>query len=293
MGERAVRSMAYSISASIEFSVPSTICSTIGSTDTASRSGAVGQGWLLWWMFIGPPPASASRAESQEYHADRPRHIDRGIPRSSSRTPPRRRVHRPDRPMAAMYGHTPAYPKTACRNKPHGWIWNGIARAPSKLRHSRSLDHAKAGNAEIDQLDLLPAGIVIAEGFEMRGIEGADQSRQKRLVYRTAGRRHPHLHRLPGIANVGFADQANARGFDAVPLQCRGGLAFQRGIARGDVVKVDGVFVHHLGDDVVGPPVHREQAECREVARVWRHDAGLHAQEIHHMRRLRRPGTAE
>ena len=37
MGERAVRSMAYSISASIELRVPSTICSTIGSTAPAGR----------------------------------------------------------------------------------------------------------------------------------------------------------------------------------------------------------------------------------------------------------------
>ena len=43
-----MRSIAYSISASIEFSVPSTICRTIGSTSPATlRLGAVGQGWVF------------------------------------------------------------------------------------------------------------------------------------------------------------------------------------------------------------------------------------------------------
>src|SRR5688572_8493345 len=46
MGLRAVRSMANSISRSMELSVPSTICSTIGSTSRFARaSGGVGQGF--------------------------------------------------------------------------------------------------------------------------------------------------------------------------------------------------------------------------------------------------------
>ncbi len=56
MGLRAVRSMANSISASIEFSVPSTICNTIGSTAKVSRSGAVGHGCDGWCTFIVTTP---------------------------------------------------------------------------------------------------------------------------------------------------------------------------------------------------------------------------------------------
>ncbi len=44
----------------------------------------------------------------------------------------------------------------------------------------RPLDHAEAGDAEIDQLDLLLAGIIVAEGAQMRGVEGARSARPGR-----------------------------------------------------------------------------------------------------------------
>src|SRR6516225_10772700 len=44
--------MAYSISASMELSVPSTICSTMGSTSRRGKSGAVGHGHSLACTFI-------------------------------------------------------------------------------------------------------------------------------------------------------------------------------------------------------------------------------------------------
>ena len=43
----------------------------------------------------------------------------------------------------------------------------------------------------------------------------------------------------------------------------------------GDGRKVDRFLVHHLGDDVVGAPVHRQEAKGGEVAGIGRHDAVL------------------
>jgi len=49
-----------------------------------------------------------------------------------------------------------------------------FVRARRELRHPavRSIT-PKPENAEIDQFDLLPAGIIVAKRLEMRGIEGA------------------------------------------------------------------------------------------------------------------------
>ncbi len=68
---------------------------------------------------------------------------------------------------------------------------------------------------------------------------------------------------------------------------------FELGIERRDRREIDRVLVHDLGDDVIGAPVDREQAEGGEIAGIGRHDAGLHAEQVHHRRRLRRPGAAE
>ena len=67
----------------------------------------------------------------------------------------------------------------------------------------------------------------------------------------------------------------------------------QLGVDAGDGAEIDAVLVHHLGDDLIGAPVDRQQAEGREIAGIGRHDAGLHVEQVHHRGRLRRPGAAE
>src|SRR2546425_635215 len=109
MGLRAVRSMAYSISASIELKVPSTICSTNG---FARRNGAA---------------------------------------------------------------------------------------LPCELGHLRPFDQSKARDAEIDQLDLLLAGIIVAEGTQMRAVECRDETVEEAFVDCARGRRDPDLHRLAAV----------------------------------------------------------------------------------------------
>src|SRR5207248_1400705 len=61
IGLRAVRSIAISISRSIELSVPSTICNTIGSTGFCTSFGATGQGLVAWLIAETPHPLAAAR----------------------------------------------------------------------------------------------------------------------------------------------------------------------------------------------------------------------------------------
>ena len=76
-------------------------------------------------------------------------------------------------------------------------------------------------------------------------------------------------------------------------MQRRGGLALQRGVARGDIGQIDCLLVHHLGDDVIGAPVYREQAEGREVARVGGTMQAFMRQQVHHAGGLRRTRAAK
>ena len=127
----------------------------------------------------------------------------------------------------------------------------------------------------------------------MRGIEGANQPGQERLIEGATGRSDADFHRLAGVADVRLADQPDARRVDAVALQRRHGLALQRGVARGDLGKIDRLLVHHLGDDVVGAPIDCQQAERREIAGVRRHDARLHGEQVHDRGGLRGTRAAE
>ena len=61
----------------------------------------------------------------------------------------------------------------------------------------------------------------------------------------------------------------------------------------GDGAEIDAVLVHNFGDDLIRAPVHRQQPESGEIARIWRHDAGLHVEQVHYRGRLGRPRSAE
>jgi len=89
----------------------------------------------------------------------------------------------------------------------------------------------------------------------MRDMERIDQRGDERCVDLSGRRRHAHFHGLPGVAHVGFADEGDPRRRDAVPLQRRGGILFQRSVMGGNHRQLDRFLVHHLGDDVVGAPV--------------------------------------
>src|SRR5260370_1068920 len=132
MGLRAVRSMAYSISASMEFNVPSTICSTIGST------------------------------------------------------------------------------------------------ADSAARGSRDCASTESGH----ELDLLLAGIVVPERAHVCGVECRDQISEESLIDGPARRSDSDLHRLSGIADVGFAHNPDACQIDAVAFERINRVCLERRIER-------------------------------------------------------------
>src|SRR5262249_56271299 len=77
----------------------------------------------------------------------------------------------------------------------------GVA-ARRELRDVRPLDDAETRDAEIDHLDLLLARVVVAEAFEVPGVEGLDQAGEERRIDRPTWRRDPHLHRLAGVAHI-------------------------------------------------------------------------------------------
>src|ERR1700674_5634634 len=70
-----------------------------------------------------------------------------------------------------------------------GCLHRGRRCARREPRHRRPLDRAEAGYAQIDDLDLLLAGIVVAEGAQMRGVKRLDRAAHERRVDRAA-RRH-------------------------------------------------------------------------------------------------------
>ena len=90
------------------------------------------------------------------------------------------------------------------------------ARPRRQLRQARPLDQPEAGDAEVHQFHLLLPRVIIPEGAAMHGMEGSDQRREERGVDRAGRRRHPHLHGLAGVAQVGFAHHA-----DALRARCR------------------------------------------------------------------------
>src|SRR5262249_23470093 len=98
---------------------------------------------------------------------------------------------------------------------------DGLARprqgaARGRPGYVRPLDQPEAGDAEVDQLDLLLAGVIVAERAQVRGVEGIDERGEERGIDRAGGRRDADLHRLAGIADVGLARDADARGIDPI-----------------------------------------------------------------------------
>ena len=176
--------MAYSISASIEFSVPSTICSTIGSTGvavaqrrgrprmaavrsmhvhgvTSRRRGSAGSTRM--------PCGSTSSILAGKHHGRRAELLDHGRPVEPAAGRQRRAVI--DRRVA----------ERAVEIDRRGSTFGaGVApRACASFGMLRPLDQAEAGDAEIDQFDLLLARIIVAEGALVRGVEGVDQRRRE------------------------------------------------------------------------------------------------------------------
>src|SRR5262249_5229767 len=93
----------------------------------------------------------------------------------------------------------------------------GAARR--ELGYFRPFDQPKAGNAEIDELDLLFPGVIVAERAQVRRVEGIDERCQKCGIDRAGGRRDADLHRLAGIADIGLARDPDARKIDPVAYE--------------------------------------------------------------------------
>src|SRR5205085_12221005 len=137
-----------------------------------------------------------------------------------------------------------------------------------QLWQLRSLDQAETGDTEIYQLNFLLAGIVVAEGAQMRGMEGVDQAAEKARVDLAGGCRDAYLHGLAGVTNVGLARDADAGRRNAVALERHQRIALEPGTDRRNRRDLDRVLMHDFGDDVVGAPVHRQEAEGGEIAGI-------------------------
>src|SRR6476659_11451060 len=72
-------------------------------------------------------------------------------------------------------------------------------RADVELGNARAVDHSETGHSEIDQLHFLLAGVVVAEGLEMGGVERSDETLDERTADRARGRGDAYLHGLAGI----------------------------------------------------------------------------------------------
>ena len=258
------------------------------------RLGAVGHGSPVACTFIAPPPRLARGPHDQnamridlellagKHHGRGAELLDHGG--SVEPEPGGERRSLIDRRL----------PKGALRRTPAGCRVS--ASRPRRLSSLGMLGRSiipKPDTAEIDELHLLLAGIVVAEGLEMGGVERSDETLDERTADRARGRGDAYLHGLAGIAHVGFAHEPDARTLDAVAFQGGGGVGFQTGIDVRDSHNVDGVLVHDLGHDVVGAPVDGQQSEGGKIAGIGWHDAGLHPDQLHHRRRLRRAGAAE
>ena len=119
----------------------------------------------------------------------------------------------------------------------------------------RPIDQAEAGDAEIYQLDLLLAGIVVAEGAQMGGVEALDEAVEKGPIHRACGRGDSHLHRLPAIAHVGFPHDPHSLGSDAVILKGCQRMLFQIGVERCHAGGIDRVLMHDSGHDMICAPI--------------------------------------
>src|SRR5262249_37091042 len=145
----------------------------------------------------------------------------------------------------------------------------------------RPLDQPEGGDAEIDQLDLLFAGVIVAERAQVRRVEGVDERGEEPGIDRAGGRRDANLHRLAGVADVGCGGDADARKIDPVAYEAVDGIFLQAGVERRDSRQIDRVLVHHLGDDAIGAPVDREQPEGGQIAGIAWDDARRHAEQVH------------
>ncbi len=127
----------------------------------------------------------------------------------------------------------------------------------------------------------------------MRRLEGIVDTGDEFRIDRARWGRHADFHRLAGVAHVGLAREADARALDAVFFQRGDRVTLEACINLSDHFQIDSVLMRDLGHDVIGAPIDGQETEGRKVAGIGRHDASLHADQLHHRWRLRRAGTAE
>src|SRR3984893_15271524 len=94
-------------------------------------------------------------------------------------------------------------------------------------------------------------------------MERRDQTSEESLLDGPARRSDSDLHRLTGIADVGLAHDPDACRIDAVAFERINRVCLERRIERRNSGKIDCVFMHHFGYDVIGAPIYCEQPERR------------------------------
>ena len=72
-------------------------------------------------------------------------------------------------------------------DRAHGLARRRRGAARGELGYVRPFDQPEGGDAEVDQLDLLFPGIIVAERAQVRRVEGVDERSEERGIDRAAG----------------------------------------------------------------------------------------------------------
>ena len=301
IGERAVRSMAASTSASTEASVPSTIWRTMGSGWTpAHRRGAGRRDGAR----LRPDRGGGGRAGQDQVaeridvdmlareHDGRRAELlhDRGPGEAIARPEPGAIVHGA-LDVAASEAHGP-------RARPGAL---GAAVAGGHGPRGRTSGHADADDPQVDPLDSLagPArartfgAVAVAVALLVGGVEALHGLGGARGVDRAGRQLHGHLPRLTEVAEIGEAEQAPRRLRHALARQRVDGLGLEPREVAVDEVEIEPRVTLHRGLDVVVLEVDGEEPEGGHRPGRRRDHGGPETQELDQPARLERAGAAE
>ena len=302
IGERAVRSMAASTSASTEASVPCTIWRTMGSGWTPAPAGA--------GLAVATAPASAriAGAAAARVRIRLPNAIDvdmlagehdgrraellhdRRPGEAIARPEPRAVVHGA-LDVAASEAHGP-------RARP-GALGAAVASGHGPRR--RASGHADADDPQVDPLDSLagPArarafgAVAVAVALLVGGVEALHGLGGARGVDRAGRQLHGHLPRLTEVTEIGEAEQAPRRLRHALARQRVDGLGLEPREVAVDEAEIEPRVALHRGLDVVVLEVDGEEPEGGHGPGRRRDHGGPETQELDQPARLERAGAAE
>src|SRR5918994_1824306 len=291
MGERDVRPIWSSTSASIEASVPSTISSSTGSTSFTSRPPSsrqiVDPHGPSWPRPLLPPDNQGPDAVDGDDDARRQRQggsvlLDHGraahLVAGTEVAPPHHRRVVPG----------PAEPHLPRAGRHH-------TRAGGHRRDLGCVERADAGQTHVHPLDAVVGLVAVGVAVEalVLVVEAAEHLGGQPSVDRTGRHVYPDLERLTVVAQVGGAHEPLRSGVEPLDGEGARRLALELRVHGRKRRPVELVVPHYEGAHVVDPDVHREEAEGAQVAGVGRHHRRREAEHVEEPAGLERAGSAE